>query len=78
MPTVTTTLGGANFAHDMAEMRTWLDPDLFEPARFTYGNTGNFSSFRSSFKKISTRKPLRAALVNRLKEMSRLGAGMTR
>jgi hypothetical protein len=36
MRTVKITLHGADFASAMAEMRTWLDQRMFEPARFTY------------------------------------------
>ena len=36
MRRVKITLRGEDFAGAMAEMRTWLDQRMFEPARFTY------------------------------------------
>ena len=36
MRTVKITLHSEDFAGAMAEMRTWLDQRMFEPARFTY------------------------------------------
>src|SRR6516164_9290715 len=40
MRTATITLRGADFAGEMIEMRTWLDQNSFEPARFTYKQDG--------------------------------------
>ena len=40
MRTVTITLREADFAGQMAEMRTWLDQQMCEPARFTYKQDG--------------------------------------
>jgi hypothetical protein len=36
MRTVTITLCGADFAAEMANMRSWLDQHMFKPTKFTY------------------------------------------
>jgi len=41
MPAVAITLRGADFAHEMVEMRIWLDEHMFEPARFTHRQDGD-------------------------------------
>ena len=51
MPTVTIRLRGADFAHQMVEMRTWLDQHMFEPARFTHRQDGELVVVSIDFQK---------------------------
>ena len=51
MHTVTITLRGADFAHEMLELRTWLDQHMLEPVRFTYRQDGELVVISVEFQK---------------------------